>query len=105
MDAIPTYTLYGEHDCATEPDWLHWETVLSRSRLYGFRIAPHRHEQFFQILHLTRGAAEVTIDDVSRHVEPPVAIVIPALPVHGFVFSEDVEGVVVTLARHALTAR
>ena len=97
MDAIPTYTLYGEHDCATEPDWLHWETVLSRSRLYGFRIAPHRHEQFFQILHLTRGAADVTIDDVNRHVEPPVAIVIPALPVHGFVFSEDVEGVVVTL--------
>jgi AraC family transcriptional activator of pobA len=97
MDAIPTYTLYGEQDYATEPDWLHWETVLSRSRLYGFRIAPHRHEQFFQVLHLTRGTAEVTIDDITRHVEPPVAIIIPALPVHGFVFSEDVEGVVVTL--------
>jgi len=107
MNTIPTYALYGEQGHHTDPDWLHWETVLSRSQLHGFRIAPHRHEQFFQILHLTRGTAEVTIDDVTRRVLPPAVIVIPALPVHGFVFSENVEGIVVTLferdVREALT--
>lgn len=97
MDTIPTYALYGEHGYDGAPDWLHWETVLSRSRLYGFHIAPHRHEQFFQVLHLTGGGAEVTIDNTTRRVGPPAVIVIPALPVHGYVFSEDVEGVVVTL--------
>jgi AraC family transcriptional activator of pobA len=108
MNSIPTYMLYGEQGHDNEPDWLHWETVLSRSRLHGFHIAPHRHEQFFQILHLTGGTAEVTIDDATRPVLPPAVIVIPALPVHGFVFSEDVEGVVVTLferdVREALAA-
>ena len=107
MSAIPTYALYGEQGYDSSPDWLHWETVLSRSRLHGFRIAPHRHEQFFQILHLTGGTAEVTMDNVIERVTPPAVIAIPALPVHGYVFSPDVEGVVVTLferdVREALT--
>ncbi len=97
MSAIPTYALYGEQGYDSSPDWLHWETVLSRSRLHGFRIAPHRHEQFFQILHLTGGGAEVTLDNVVQRIAPPTVIAIPALSVHGYVFSEDVEGVVVTL--------
>ncbi|MGB3864218.1 MAG: AraC family ligand binding domain-containing protein, partial [Xanthobacteraceae bacterium] len=97
MTAIPTYALYGEHGYDTSPDWLHWETVLSRSRLYGFRIAPHRHEQFFQILHLTGGTARVTMDNTVTDIGPPAVIAIPALPVHSYVFSENVEGVVVTL--------
>ncbi len=94
------YTLYGEHGYNTEPDWLHWETVLSRSRLHGFCIAPHRHEQFFQVLHLTSGEAEITIDDMTRRMLSPAVIVVPALAVHGFVFSEDVEGVVLTMFEH-----
>lgn len=97
MNAIPTYALYGEQGYDASPDWLHWETLLSRSQLYGFRIAPHRHEQFFQILHLTGGTAEVTIDSAITRISPPALVVIPALPVHGYVFSEDVEGVVLTL--------
>jgi AraC family transcriptional regulator, transcriptional activator of pobA len=97
MDAIPTYALYGEHVHDVAPEWLHWETVASRSRLHGFHIKPHRHEQFFQILHLTGGAAEVAIDNMTRRVTPPALIVIPALPVHGYVFSEDVDGIVLTL--------
>ena len=35
MNNIPTYTLYGEQGHDNEPDWLHWETVLSRSRLHA----------------------------------------------------------------------
>ncbi|HWV95571.1 MAG TPA: helix-turn-helix domain-containing protein [Xanthobacteraceae bacterium] len=97
MTAIPTYALYGEQGYDSSPDWLHWETLLSRSRLYGFRIAPHRHEQFFQILHLTGGKAQVTMDNTLTALGPPAVIAIPALPVHGYIFSEDVEGVVVTL--------
>ncbi len=63
MSTIPTYALYGEQGYDSSPDWLHWETVLSRSRLHGFRIAPHRHEQFFQILHLTGG---LSTDHITR---------------------------------------
>lgn len=95
MKAIPTYALYGEQE--TSQDWLHWETIQSRSRLHDFRIAPHRHEHLFQVLHLTGGWARVTLDGVVSDVRPGAVIAVPALTVHGYAFSPDVEGVVVTL--------
>ncbi len=95
MKTIPTYALYGEQ--ATSQDWLHWETIQSRSRLHDFRIAPHRHEHLFQLLHLTGGRARVTLDGVQSEVRPGGLVVVPALTVHGYEFSPDVEGIVVTL--------
>lgn len=97
MASIPIYALYGEDDYASDANWLHWETITSRSRLYGFRIAPHRHEQFFQILFLTKGSAKAIVDGESVALSPPALVTIPALSVHGYTFSEDVEGLVVTL--------
>jgi len=97
MNNVPTYALYGEADSASQQDWLHWETIQSRSRLHDYRIAPHRHERFFQILSLTGGRGHVTLDGTGFDLGPPVIVVVPALTVHGYVFSEDVEGVVVTL--------
>ena len=102
MNGVPTYALYGEEDAGARQDWLHWETIQSRSRLHGYRIAPHRHERFFQILSLTGGGGRVTLDGTGFDLEPPVVVVVPALTVHGYVFSEDVEGVVVTLMERDL---
>lgn len=102
MKAIPTYALYGEQE--TSQDWLHWETIQSRSRLHDFRIAPHRHEHLFQLLHLTDGRARVTLDGVVSDVRPGDVVVVPALTVHGYEFSPDVEGVVVTLLERDVRA-
>lgn len=97
MYSIPSYALYGEAEADREQDWLHCETIQARSRLHDYRIAPHRHEQLFQVLRLTGGSATVTIDGSSSHLAPPAIVVVPALTVHGYVFSPDVEGIVVTL--------
>lgn len=94
---IPIYGLYGEALSLTRHDWLHWETIQSRSRLHDYRIAPHRHEQFFQVLHLTGGFAELVLDGATYTLEPPAVAVVPALTVHGYGFSDDVDGVVVTM--------
>jgi len=96
MTSIPIYALYGEEDYPDQADWLHWETITSRSRLHGFRIAPHRHEQFFQFLFLRRGRARALIDGEDRDLGPVSVVAVPALSVHGFLFSEDVDGVVLT---------
>ncbi|WP_404402024.1 helix-turn-helix domain-containing protein [Pelagibacterium halotolerans] len=96
MNTIPTYALYGELDTGSD-GWLHWETITSRSQLYGFHIAPHRHEQFFQILYLASGVAEVSIDAESRELAGPALVTVPPLIVHSYRFSPDVEGVVLTL--------
>src|SRR6218665_2024519 len=97
MDSVPTYALYGETHSDRQHDWLHWETIQSRSRLHGYRIDPHRHEQLFQILSLTGGSGHVTLDGARFELIPPMVVVVPAMTVHGYVFSDDVEGVVVTL--------
>ncbi len=95
MNEIPIYGLYGEQDSST--DWLHWESIQSRSQPHGYRIAPHRHEQFFQVLVLTRGSGEVTLDGIDHALAPSMVVVVPAQTVHGFAFSEDVDGLVLTL--------
>jgi AraC family transcriptional activator of pobA len=104
MKSIPSYALYGEADSNPEQDWLHWETVQSRSRLHGYRIAPHRHEQFFQVLQLTDGRAVVSIDDVRFELVAPAVVVVSALTVHAYQFSDDVDGVVVTLMERDVRA-
>jgi AraC family transcriptional activator of pobA len=104
MDSIPTYALYGEAVSDRQHDWLHWETIQSRSSLHRYRIAPHRHEQFFQILSLTGGRAEVTLDGSAFDLTPPAVVVVPPLTVHGYVFSPDVEGVIVTLMARDMVA-
>lgn len=95
MSSIPTFALYGE-ERANEESFLHWETITSRSRLYGFHIAPHRHDSLFQILYLRSGRAELTIDEMVCTVEGPALVTVPALTVHGYRFSTDVDGVVLT---------
>lgn len=97
MRAIPTYALYGEHDEHLGSDWLHCETILARSRLHDFRIKPHRHERFYQLLHLQHGDGEAVIDGRSERLEAPCLLLLPSLVVHGFSFSHTVEGLVVTL--------
>ncbi|WP_210163426.1 helix-turn-helix domain-containing protein [Lutibaculum baratangense] len=95
--SIPTYGLYGESASLPEPEWIHWETVPTRSRLHGYEIRPHRHASLFQILHITNGEAEARLDVEDVVLRAPVALLIPPLSVHGYRFSADVDGTVVTV--------
>jgi len=97
MDRIPTYALYGEKDGSNVQDWLHWETIQSRSRLHDYSIAPHQHDQLLQVLLLTSGRAEARLDDAVFALTPPAVVVVPPLVVHGYRFSPDVDGIVVTM--------
>lgn len=94
---IPTYALYGEFSASPSPDWVHCETIQARSRLHNYRIEPHRHEKLFQILHLTRGQAQFEFDGRSNTLDAPFIVTLPPMVVHGYTFSPDVEGTVLTL--------
>lgn len=104
MKTIPIYALYGEALQDQGQDWLHWETVRARSRLHDFRIQPHRHEQFFQVLLLTGGRARVSMDGNLFELSPPALLAVPALTVHGYEFTPDVEGLVLTLMDRDVSA-
>lgn len=95
MTVIPIYALYGESESTT--DWLHAESIQARSRLHGYRIEPHRHEQLLQVLILQTGTGELTLDGTEHTLAPTTAVIVPALTVHGYRFSTDVDGLVLTM--------
>jgi AraC family transcriptional regulator, transcriptional activator of pobA len=97
LDAVPTYALYGESADKAQEQWLHCESIAARSALYDSQIKAHRHQHFFQFLHIARGAAEAFVDDRWTAPPAPALITLPPQIVHGFRFAREVEGHVVTV--------
>lgn len=101
---LPFYLLYGEHGATTVTERLHVETISSRSRLHDWEIKPHRHEGFFQILHIAKGRGEAWLDAAQQPLLGPCAVSVPALVAHGFVFEPGVQGHVITVQALHLAA-
>ncbi len=104
MQAIPTYALYGELSENLPPERLHCESIADRSRLYDREIKPHRHEAFFQILYIRGGGGEAQFEGVRVAIKPPCIITLPPLSVHGFSFSRNIQGTVITIVEKYLDA-
>ena len=102
MRQVPIYALYGERGTQPDAEFLHCETIASRSRLHGFHIRPHRHQHLFQLLFLEGGAGTVLHDGAQEALAPPCVVLMPPLVVHSYSFSNDVEGVVLTLYEREL---
>lgn len=98
LPSIPVFKLYGESLDWPTPDLLHCETISFRSREHQWEIKPHRHADLCQLLFVFKGQAELEIEGQRTQLETPAIQVLPPLSVHGFRFSEDVEGFIVTLA-------
>jgi len=99
---IPSYALYGDQ---AQPGWqssFDFEWIPQRSGPYNWEIRPHVHEAFIQILYLIQGSVEVLLDNAQWRVAAPCLLVVPAQTVHGFHFSADVNGPVVTATQRPL---
>ncbi|MDP9836407.1 AraC family transcriptional activator of pobA [Neorhizobium huautlense] len=100
---IPTFDLYGE-DRGHEPDFrLHCETIASRSSTYHWEIGLHRHEHFMQFLYIWHGSGDAILDGQTTTLTPPCVVFVPPGPVHGFRFSRDIAGHVITAATASRT--
>ncbi|HLT75796.1 MAG TPA: helix-turn-helix domain-containing protein [Ferrovibrio sp.] len=97
MAQVPVYALYGEDDTEIAPNWLHCESIPARSALFDWEIGLHRHRQFFQILNITGGQATCFLDGREIRLAPPAALTVPPGVPHGFRFSPDIQGHVITL--------
>lgn len=94
---VPTYNLYGEETGLQREFWVHCETIAARSSGYRWEIGLHRHESFLQFLYIRDGSGDALLPAGTVVLEPPCVIVIPPGPVHGFRFSPDIDGFVITL--------
>ena len=99
---IPNYDLYGDSSRHEESAAFNFEWIPQRSTLYNWLIHPHRHDSFIQVLYLTEGHVDVQIEHVQQTLHAPCVMLIPAGHVHGFRFSQDTNGPVVTAMQKAL---
>ncbi|MGI4857514.1 MAG: helix-turn-helix domain-containing protein [Janthinobacterium lividum] len=95
---IPVFKLYSETFAWPTPDLMHCETIRERSQLHVWEIQQHRHVDLAQLLYVRSGTASMDVDGLTRIVDAPSLLVVPPMCVHGFRFSEDVEGYVLTIA-------
>lgn len=102
---IPTYGLYGEPQTRTPEFWIHAETIASRSRLHNWEIRQHRHETFFQILQIRTGDGDALFGRERMRLAPGTIVTVPPGVVHGFRFSQDLNGQVITMLATRVSAR
>lgn len=93
---VPSYRLYREKSGESGDFWIHCETIPERTHLHNWEISRHRHDSLFQIFWLNAGSGEIDEADRIRRLRAPCAIYVPAGAAHGFRYSRDVDGLVVT---------
>ena len=107
--SLPLFHLYGDPPDEQAFDFIHIETISSRSSIHDWTIRAHRHANLFQILLIERGGGEMTFEAATSVFAAPAAILLPATVAHGFRFQPTVtEGWVVSFTEdvtHALGER
>jgi AraC family transcriptional activator of pobA len=101
---IPQFALYGELTRGTDAEGVHIELIETRSRGYDWHIGMHTHAGLFQVLFLFGGRVRATLGDAPAELDGPVALTIHPSLAHGFEFSEEAYGYVLTIDQNLLFA-
>jgi AraC family transcriptional regulator, transcriptional activator of pobA len=99
---LPLFHLYGDPPDDQAFDFVHIETISSRSSIHDWTIRAHRHRNLFQILLIVRGGGDMDFEAQVVAFDAPTAILVPATIAHGFRFRPDAtEGWVLTFTEDA----
>jgi AraC family transcriptional activator of pobA len=83
---LPLFHLYGDPPDDQAFDFIHVETISSRSSVHDWTIRAHRHRNLFQILLIERGGGEMTYEAATMPFTARCALLVPATIAHGFRF-------------------
>jgi AraC family transcriptional activator of pobA len=102
---LPLFHLYGDPPDDQAFDFIHIETISSRSSIHDWTIRAHRHRNLFQILLIERGGGEMTYEASSIPFEAPCAILMPPTIAHGYRFRPEItDGWVMTFTEDVAEA-
>jgi len=105
VTALPLFHLYGDPPDDQAFDFIHIETISSRSSIHDWTIRAHRHRNLFQILLIARGGGDMNYEATTLTFEAPAAILVPATVAHGFHFRpNETEGWVVSFTEDVADA-
>jgi AraC family transcriptional regulator, transcriptional activator of pobA len=103
--ALPLFHLYGDPPDDQAFDFIHAETIASRSSIHDWTIRAHRHRNLFQILLIEAGGGEMAYEAAKLPFSAPATILVPAAIAHGFRFEPNVtQGWVLTFTEDAAVA-
>jgi AraC family transcriptional activator of pobA len=88
--ALPLFHLYGDPPDDSAFDFIHIETIASRSSVHDWTIRAHRHRNLFQVLLIESGGGEMSFETTNVAFSAPAAILVPATTAHGFRFKPRV---------------
>ena len=101
-NVLPLFHLYGDPPDDQAFDFIHIETISSRSAANDWNIRVHRHRNLFQILIVREGGGEMNYEAARLSFEAPCAILVPATVAHGYRFRpRETEGHVITFTEDA----
>jgi|SRR6185437_2592053 len=89
---LPLFHLYGDPPDEQAFDFIHIETISSRSSIHNWTIDVHRHSNLCQILVIERGGGKMRFETTTPTFAAPAAILVPARVAHGFWFQPSTEG-------------
>jgi hypothetical protein len=95
---VPVFELFGERQTWPTPDLLHCESIPERSRVHDWEITQHRHADLGQFVYVQSGHALLDVEGTVSEIDEPAVQVVPPMCVHGFRFSRNIAGYVITLA-------
>jgi len=90
VTSLPLFHLYGDPPDDRAFDFIHIETIASRSQVHDWTISPHRHRNLFQILLLTGGGGEMVLEEAVIEFSAPTVMLVPPPVAHGFRFAPRV---------------
>lgn len=95
--------LYGEsgpRQAADRPngEYMFSELLETRSRTFDWVIQPHIHARLFQVFFVETGSVSLSGTTGKRELTAPFVLLIPPTVLHGFVYSPQVMGRILTLS-------
>lgn len=97
-DLIIFNGLYGDNNYTPMLEFIHSETLESRSKMYNWEIKEHLHTDLAQLFVIEKGEGILISEKKETKITGPGMIYIPTNTLHGFVFQDNVEGEVITFA-------
>ncbi|MDX8354011.1 helix-turn-helix domain-containing protein [Cognatiyoonia sp. IB215182] len=95
--SIPSYELYGDLVAGRAPDPIHLEQIRERSIKHDWTIGVHSHRRLAQIFLFRSPGVYLTVGEVTHFTTHPTLLVVTPGIQHGFRFSEDVVGDVLSI--------
>jgi AraC family transcriptional activator of pobA len=100
---IPIFFLYGEPRRQVGPRFLHLEPLEDRSLPSDWNIRAHAHANLNHVFFINSGSGLMVADGETIRFDAPCLLLVPARTVHGFSYTPDATGWVLTLADAYLT--